>query len=100
MAQVRAPADGSVEPEAAPDYEDEAALTGKRAFLLNPPAAPSSDTDVEERATVAAIVEALEGSGLEKVVAASGPDPLVGLPGSRMPPVLHVPLRKLMGAAN
>lgn len=46
-------------------------LTGKRAFLLNPPAAPSSDTDVEERATVAAIVEALDGSGLEKVVAAS-----------------------------
>lgn len=46
-------------------------LAGKRAFLLNPPAAPSSDTDVEERATVAAIVEALEGSGLEKVVAAS-----------------------------
>ncbi len=44
---------------------------GKRAFLLNPPAAPSDDTDTQERANVAAIVKALEGSGLEKVVAAS-----------------------------
>tara|TARA_R110002072_G_C7940178_1_gene532428 strand:- start:742 stop:1596 length:855 start_codon:yes stop_codon:yes gene_type:complete len=45
--------------------------TGKRAFLLNPPADPSGDTDSEERANVAAIVSALDGSGLEKVVAAS-----------------------------
>lgn len=45
--------------------------TGKRAFLLNPPADPSSDTDKEERENVAAIVAALDGSGLEKVVAAS-----------------------------
>jgi uncharacterized protein YbjT (DUF2867 family) len=45
--------------------------SGKRAFLLNPPADPSSDTDKEERANVAAIVSALDGSGLEKVVAAS-----------------------------
>jgi uncharacterized protein YbjT (DUF2867 family) len=44
---------------------------GTRAFLLNPPADPSADTDAEERAHVAAIVEALDGSGLEKVVAAS-----------------------------
>jgi uncharacterized protein YbjT (DUF2867 family) len=44
---------------------------GTRAFLLNPPAAPSGDTDAEERANVAAIVKALDGSGLEKVVAAS-----------------------------
>lgn len=44
---------------------------GKRAFLLNPPADPSTDTDKEERANVAAIIEALDGSGLEKVVAAS-----------------------------
>lgn len=44
---------------------------GTRAFLLNPPADPSGDTDAEERANVAAICEALEGSGLEKVVAAS-----------------------------
>ncbi|MET3898165.1 uncharacterized protein YbjT (DUF2867 family) [Devosia sp. UYZn731] len=45
--------------------------TGKRAFLLNPPADPATDTDVEERATVASIVAALDGSGLEKVVAES-----------------------------
>lgn len=44
---------------------------GRRGFLLNPPAAPSTDTDVEERRTVAAILEALDGSGLEKVVAES-----------------------------
>lgn len=44
---------------------------GRRAFLLNPPADPSGDTDAEERANVDAIVEALDGSGLEKVVAAS-----------------------------
>jgi uncharacterized protein YbjT (DUF2867 family) len=44
---------------------------GRRAFLLNPPADPSGDTDAEERANVNAIIEALEGSGLEKVVAAS-----------------------------
>lgn len=43
----------------------------RRAFLLNPPAAVSGDTDVEERATVAAILAALDGSGLEKVVAES-----------------------------
>lgn len=45
--------------------------TGKRAFLLNPPADPSGDTDEEERANVAAILAALDGSALEKVVAAS-----------------------------
>lgn len=44
---------------------------GKRAFLLNPPADISTDTDEEERRTVAAILAALEGSGLEKVVAES-----------------------------
>ncbi|MDY6859820.1 MAG: NAD(P)H-binding protein [Pseudomonadota bacterium] len=44
---------------------------GTRAFLLNPPADPSGDTDAEERANVAAIIAALEGSGLEKLVAAS-----------------------------
>jgi uncharacterized protein YbjT (DUF2867 family) len=58
------------------DLHDGAALravlqTGRRAFLLNPPAAPNSDTDVEERATIAAILSALEGSGLEKLVAES-----------------------------
>ena len=43
----------------------------RRAFLLNPPAAVSGDTDAGERATVAAILAALAGSGLEKVVAES-----------------------------
>jgi len=45
--------------------------TGKRAFLLNPPADISTDTDQEEHATARSIVRALDGSGLEKVVAAS-----------------------------
>jgi len=45
--------------------------TGKRAFLLNPPADPSTDTDKEERLNVQAIIQALDQSGLEKVVAAS-----------------------------
>ena len=45
--------------------------SGRRAFLLNPPAAPHTDTDAEEKATVAAILSALEGSGLEKLVAES-----------------------------
>jgi len=44
---------------------------GRRAFLLNPPAHPSSDTDVEERTTVRCILAALDGSRLEKVVAQS-----------------------------
>lgn len=42
-----------------------------RAFLLNPPAPPSSDTDEEEHRTLASIVQALDGSGLEKVVVES-----------------------------
>ncbi|MDQ8756626.1 NAD(P)H-binding protein [Sphingosinicella sp. LHD-64] len=45
--------------------------TGRRAFLLNPPAPLSTDTDAEERRTIAAILAALDGSGLEKVVAES-----------------------------
>ncbi|MGJ8530842.1 MAG: NmrA family NAD(P)-binding protein [Alphaproteobacteria bacterium] len=45
--------------------------SGTRAFLLNPPADPSGDTDAEERANVAAIIAALDGSGLQKVVVAS-----------------------------
>lgn len=58
------------------DVEDVASLRavfrrGRRAFLLNPNADPSSDTDAVERRTVAKILEALQGSGLEKVVAAS-----------------------------
>lgn len=42
--------------------------TGTRAFLLNPPAPTSTDTDVEEHRTLTGIAAALEGSGLEKVV--------------------------------
>jgi uncharacterized protein YbjT (DUF2867 family) len=58
------------------DIHDDKALrevfrTGRRAFLLNPPADIAVDTDVEERRTIASILSALEGSGLEKVVAAS-----------------------------
>jgi uncharacterized protein YbjT (DUF2867 family) len=45
--------------------------TGRRAFLLNPPAAIDSDTDIEERRTVQAILSAVEGAGLEKLVAES-----------------------------
>lgn len=44
---------------------------GRRAFLLNPPADPATDTDTEETATARAILQALDGSNLEKVVAAS-----------------------------
>ena len=44
---------------------------GQRAFLLNPPAAVDGDTDKTERRTVARLLEALQGSGLEKVVAES-----------------------------
>lgn len=55
------------------DLSDRAALVtllrrGNRAFLLNPPAPPTSDTDAEEHRTLADIVAALDGSGLEKVV--------------------------------
>ncbi len=45
--------------------------TGKRAFLINPPADPSGDTDKVELANVAAILAVLDRSALEKVVAAS-----------------------------
>jgi len=44
---------------------------GRRAFLLNPPGDVTGDPDVTERHTIANIVSALEGSPLEKVVAAS-----------------------------
>lgn len=55
------------------DVRDAAALRavfrrGRRAFLLNPPADPATDTDAEEHRTAASIVQALAGSGLEKVV--------------------------------
>jgi uncharacterized protein YbjT (DUF2867 family) len=44
---------------------------GSRALLLNPSADTSADTDAVERRTVANILAALDGSGLEKVVAVS-----------------------------
>lgn len=58
------------------DARDSGALRGvlrggRRAFLLNPPADPGTDTVSAERETAAAITAALDGSGLEKVVVAS-----------------------------
>lgn len=44
---------------------------GQRLFLLNPPADPSTDTDAEEHKTIAALLTALEGSGVEQIVAQS-----------------------------
>ena len=45
--------------------------TGKRAFLLNPPGDPSGDTEAAEIRSIEAILAALDGSGLEKIVAQS-----------------------------
>ncbi len=44
---------------------------GRRLFLLNPPAVPSSDTTAEERRSLNAILTALNGTSLEKIVAES-----------------------------
>ncbi|KRB03392.1 NmrA family NAD(P)-binding protein [Lysobacter sp. Root690] len=44
---------------------------GRRLFLLNPPAAPATDTDAVEKANLRAILAAIEGSDLEKIVAES-----------------------------
>jgi len=44
---------------------------GKRALLLNPPAPPSTDTVLEEQKTVRAILAALRGAELERIVAES-----------------------------
>ena len=44
---------------------------GKRLFMLNPPAAPDTDTDQTEKKSVRHLLAALEGSGIEKVVAES-----------------------------
>jgi uncharacterized protein YbjT (DUF2867 family) len=43
----------------------------RRAFLLNPPANPASDTNKVELETARSIASALKGSGLEKIVVAS-----------------------------
>ncbi len=45
--------------------------TGKRLFLLNPSADPATDTIAEEKKTLASILDALEHSGIEKVVGES-----------------------------
>lgn len=55
------------------DVQDTPALAAlfqkaRRAFVLNPPASPALNTDVEERRTVQAILKALQGAGLEKIV--------------------------------
>ena len=55
------------------DVQDTSALAAvfqkaRRAFVLNPPASPALNTDVEERRTVQAILKALQGAGLEKIV--------------------------------
>lgn len=44
---------------------------GEKAFLLNPPAAPDTDTVAVETRSVNSILNALAGSGLKKVVAQS-----------------------------
>jgi uncharacterized protein YbjT (DUF2867 family) len=44
---------------------------GARLFLLNPPADPSTDTAAEETRSLRAILTAVEGSGLAKIVALS-----------------------------
>ncbi|WP_117192530.1 NmrA family NAD(P)-binding protein [Rhizobium terrae] len=41
---------------------------GRRLYALNPPASPDGDTDIREKRTIASILSAIEGSGLEKVV--------------------------------
>lgn len=45
--------------------------SGKRLFLLNPPAAPDTDTDRTEKDTIRHLLAAIDGSGLEKIVAES-----------------------------
>ena len=45
--------------------------TGKRLFLLNPPASPDKDTVAEEKKSLASIIAAVAGSDFEKIVAES-----------------------------
>ena len=44
---------------------------GRRAFLLNPPGDPTGDSNSAEQATIAAILAAMDGAGLELAVAQS-----------------------------
>lgn len=58
------------------DVNDTAALRlalarGQRAFLLNPPAPPATDTDAHERASAHSLAAAVHGLGLEQVVVQS-----------------------------
>jgi uncharacterized protein YbjT (DUF2867 family) len=71
---------------AATDIHDSDALRavlrrGRSAFLLMPPADPSTDTVAEERRTVSSIVRALQGTSLQKAVVQStyGAQPGEGL---------------------
>lgn len=45
--------------------------SGDHLFMLNPPADPSTDTQAQERKTVANMLHALHGSEIKKVVAES-----------------------------
>ncbi len=45
--------------------------TGKRLFLLNPPAPPDTDTDQQERKSVASILAAVDRAHFERIVAQS-----------------------------
>jgi uncharacterized protein YbjT (DUF2867 family) len=45
--------------------------SGKRLFLLNPPPAPDTDTDRTEKDTIRHLLSAIDGSGIEKIVAES-----------------------------
>lgn len=45
--------------------------TGKSIFILNPPADPMTNTSVQERKTIASLLEALKFSGAEKLVVES-----------------------------
>ncbi|MEP6610838.1 MAG: NmrA family NAD(P)-binding protein [Mucilaginibacter sp.] len=55
--------------------------TGKNIFVLNPPADPLTDTDMQERKTGASLVAALKGTHPEKIIVAST---LGARPGSRI----------------
>ncbi|MBW8523753.1 NmrA family NAD(P)-binding protein [Chryseobacterium chendengshani] len=45
--------------------------SGEKVFVLNPPANPQLDTDIEESKTVALLLESLKDSGIKKIVAES-----------------------------
>lgn len=46
-------------------------MSGEKVFVLNPPANPQLDTDVEESKTVALLLESLKDSGIKKIVVES-----------------------------